>query len=65
MKTLCEHSERESCLGELDAAVARGVADADARRVKPASEVFDALRAKLEAKANAHAHACAPRRYPS
>jgi antitoxin ParD1/3/4 len=53
MKTPSENSERESRLAELDAAVARGVADADARRVKPASEVFDALQTKLEAKANA------------
>jgi antitoxin ParD1/3/4 len=53
MKTPFENSERESRLAELDAAVARGVADADAGRVKPASEVFDALQTKLEAKANA------------
>ena len=55
MKTQCEDedSARESRLAELDAAIARGVADADARRVKPASDVFDTLQAKLEAKANA------------
>jgi antitoxin ParD1/3/4 len=53
MKTPFEYRERESRLAELDAAVARGVADADARRVKPAYEVFDALRTKLETKANA------------
>jgi antitoxin ParD1/3/4 len=52
MKTPFENSERESRLAELDAAVARGVADADAGRVKPAPEVFDALQTKFEAKAN-------------
>ena len=53
MKTPFENSERESQLAGLDAAVARGVADADAGRVKPASEVFNALQTKLEAKASA------------
>jgi antitoxin ParD1/3/4 len=53
MKTPFENSERKSRLAELDAAVARGMADADAHRVKPASEVFDALQTKLEAKAKA------------
>jgi hypothetical protein len=53
MKTPFENSERDSRLAELDAAIARGVADADGRRVKPASEVFDALQMKLEARANA------------
>jgi antitoxin ParD1/3/4 len=53
MKTPFENSEGESWLAELDAAVARGLADADARRVKSASEVFDALQTKLEARAKA------------
>jgi predicted transcriptional regulator len=30
-------------LAELDAAIARGIADADAGRVHPAAEVFDEL----------------------
>jgi antitoxin ParD1/3/4 len=35
----------------LDAAIARGTADADAGRVKPADEVFDRLKAKYLAMA--------------
>jgi antitoxin ParD1/3/4 len=31
----------------LDAAIARGLGDADAGRVKPSSEVFDRLEARL------------------
>lgn len=38
--------EREARLADLDAAIDRGVADADAGRVKPAHEVFDRLEAK-------------------
>jgi antitoxin ParD1/3/4 len=38
--------EREARLATLDAAIARGLADADAGRVKPVSEVFDRLEAK-------------------
>ena len=34
-------------LDALDAAVARGLVDAEAGRVKPSSEVFDRLKAKL------------------
>jgi antitoxin ParD1/3/4 len=41
--------EREARLSDLDAAIARGVADADAGRVKPAAEVFDRLEAKYRA----------------
>ena len=41
--------EREARLATLDAAIARGLADADAGRVKPASEVFDRLEAKYRA----------------
>jgi antitoxin ParD1/3/4 len=42
--------EREARLAALDASIARGVADADASRVKPASDVFDRLEAKLKGK---------------
>ncbi|CAM5449471.1 hypothetical protein ATER59S_02820 [Aquamicrobium terrae] len=38
--------EREARLAALDAALAKGIADADAGRVKPADEVFDRLEAK-------------------
>ena len=41
--------ERESRFAELDAAIARGIADADAGRTKPAQEVFDRLEAKYQA----------------
>nr|WP_246696188.1 hypothetical protein [Mesorhizobium sp. SARCC-RB16n] len=36
-------------LAALDAALARGVSDADAGRVKPAEEVLDRLEAKYKA----------------
>lgn len=42
--------EREARLAALDASIARGLADADAGRVKPLSEVFDRLEAKFTAK---------------
>ncbi|MGB3897797.1 MAG: type II toxin-antitoxin system ParD family antitoxin [Mesorhizobium sp.] len=42
--------EREQRLAALDAALAKGIADADAGRVKPAEEVFDRLEAKYLAK---------------
>ena len=42
--------EREARLAALDASIARGLADADAGRVRPGSEVFDRLEAKLAAK---------------
>ena len=45
--------ERETRLAALDASIARGVADADAGRVKPTSEAFDNLEAKLQAQAKA------------
>jgi antitoxin ParD1/3/4 len=45
--------EREARLADLDAAIARGIADADAGRVKPAAEVFDRLEAKYRAMAQA------------
>jgi len=40
--------EREAKLAALDAAIARGVADARAGRVKPLDEVFDRLEAKYK-----------------
>jgi antitoxin ParD1/3/4 len=43
--------EREARLAALDASIARGVADADAGRVKSTAEVFDSLESKLRAKA--------------
>jgi antitoxin ParD1/3/4 len=45
--------ERETRLAALDTAIARGLADAKARRVKPAREVFDRLEAKYRAMAQA------------
>lgn len=41
--------EREARLAALDAALARGLADADAVRVTPADEVFDRLEARYRA----------------
>ena len=38
--------EREARLAALDASIARGLADAEAGRLKPAAEVFDRLEAK-------------------
>lgn len=45
--------EREARLAALDASIARGIADADAGRTKPAKAVFDHLEAKYRAKAEA------------
>jgi antitoxin ParD1/3/4 len=45
--------EREARLAELDASIARGLADAEAGRGKPAMEVFDRLEAKYRAMAQA------------
>lgn len=45
--------EREARLAALDAALVRGVADADAGRVKPADSVFGRLQAKYAAAAKA------------
>ena len=45
--------EREKRLAALDAAIARGLADADAGRVKPLQEVADRLTAKYQAMAEA------------
>lgn len=41
--------ERELRLTALEEALARGLADVEAGRVKPATEVFDQLEAKYEA----------------
>ena len=45
--------DRETRLAALDASIARGVADADAGRLKSTSEVFDKLESQLRAKAKA------------
>ena len=42
--------EREARLAALDASISRGLAGADAGRVKPTSEVFDRLEANLATK---------------
>jgi antitoxin ParD1/3/4 len=42
--------ERETQLAALDASIARGIADADAGRVKSTSDAFNALESKLRAK---------------
>lgn len=41
--------EREKRLAALDAALAKGISDADAGRVKPAEDVLDRLEAKYKA----------------
>ena len=41
--------DREARLIALDHSIARGLADADAGRTKPATEVFDRLEAKYRA----------------
>jgi antitoxin ParD1/3/4 len=46
-----EEEFRKRKLAELDAAIARGIADADAGRVHPAEEVFAELRARYRAMA--------------
>ena len=43
--------ELEKGLAALDAALAKGISDADAGRVKPADEVLDRLEAKYKAMA--------------
>jgi antitoxin ParD1/3/4 len=42
----------ETRLMALDASIARGLADAEAGRTKPAAEVFDRLAAKYQAMAD-------------
>lgn len=49
--------EREARLAQLDAALARGIADADAGRVTPIDEAFDEIRPELRSKAEAKAMA--------
>lgn len=41
--------DRETRLAALDASIARGVADAEAGRSRPAEEAFDRLEAKYRA----------------
>jgi len=41
--------DREAQLASLDSAIARGLADADAGRTKPAGDVFGRLEAKYRA----------------
>ena len=41
--------EREARLAALDASIARGLADAEAGRTKPATDVFDRLQSKYGA----------------
>ncbi|RWP18113.1 MAG: type II toxin-antitoxin system ParD family antitoxin [Mesorhizobium sp.] len=43
--------EREKRLAALDAALAKGIGDADAGRVKPAEDVLDRLEGKYQAMA--------------
>ena len=43
--------DREARLAAFDAAIARGLADVDAGRTKPAEEVFDRLEQKYRAMA--------------
>jgi antitoxin ParD1/3/4 len=45
--------EREARLAALDVSIMRGLADADAGRVKSTSHVFDNLESRLKAKAKA------------
>ena len=45
--------DRKTRLAALDASIARGVADADADRIKSSSEVFDDLESKLKSKTKA------------
>ena len=45
--------EREAALRRLDAALARGLADVEAGRTRPADEVFAELRARYQAMADA------------
>jgi antitoxin ParD1/3/4 len=47
--------EREARLAALDAAIASGLADADAERVTPMDEVFGRLQAKYEKQSKAKA----------
>jgi antitoxin ParD1/3/4 len=44
--------DRETRLAALDASIMRGIADAEAGRTKPASDVFDRIEAKYSAMAD-------------
>ena len=46
---------QDTRLADLDAALARGIADADAGRLTPIDEAFDEIRAELRAKAKVKA----------
>lgn len=47
--------DREARLAALEASIARGLADADAGRTRPAAEVFDRLEAKYRAMGDGNA----------
>jgi antitoxin ParD1/3/4 len=47
------HEDATSRLAALDAAIVRGIADADAGRVRPAEVVFDELRERIRRKVEA------------
>jgi antitoxin ParD1/3/4 len=49
-------SERDEHLAALDAAIARGIVDAEAGRVTPATEVFERLEAKYRAMTQSNTH---------
>lgn len=42
--------EREARLAALDASIARGIADADAGRTRPAAQLFDELEANMRSR---------------
>jgi antitoxin ParD1/3/4 len=46
-----DEEEKARRLTELDASIARGLADADAGRVHPADQVFSELRERIQRKA--------------
>jgi antitoxin ParD1/3/4 len=47
-----DDEERARRLAQLDASIARGIADADAGRVHPADQVFSELRQRIQQKAD-------------
>ena len=52
METLREIEDQKARLAALDASIARGLADAEAGRVKSAAEVFDKVESRLKEKAH-------------
>ena len=48
-----DDEEKARRLAQLDASIARGIADADAGRVHPADQVFSELRRRIQQKAEA------------